>query len=219
MRQSDALIAVCSPAAAKSYYVNEEIKTFKAIGRSSRVVLASIIDGEPHDPADECFPEALKFEVSDDGQITSKPAEPIAADAREGKDGFENAKLKIIAALLGLDFEQLRQREAEAERARARRARLLAGGFAALAVLAVVGGIVAFIQRNIAQDRERAAQDRLVQLHVERGTTDVRSDDLRNGWLWFAEALRLDHQRGAAEAKHRQRIAAIRDQLPQLGTS
>jgi WD40 repeat protein len=215
LRQSGALIAVCSPAAAKSYYVNEEIKTFKAIGRSNRV-LASIIDGEPNDPANECFPEALKFEVSDDGQITSKPAEPIAADAREGKDGFENAKLKIIAALLGIDFEQLRQREAEAERARARRARLLAGSFAALAVLAVVGGIVAFVQRNIAQDREREAQDRLVQLHIERGTTDVRSDDLRNGWLWFAEALRLDHQRGAAEEKHRQRIAAIRDQLPQL---
>jgi hypothetical protein len=75
---------------------------------------------------------------------------------------------------------------------------------------------VAFVQRNIAQDREREAQDRLVQLHVERGTTDVRSDDLRNGWLWFAEALRLDHQRGAAEENHRQRIAAIRDQLPQL---
>jgi eukaryotic-like serine/threonine-protein kinase len=46
LRQSDELIAVCSPAAAKSYYVNEEIKTFKAIGRSNRV-LASIIDGEP----------------------------------------------------------------------------------------------------------------------------------------------------------------------------
>jgi WD40 repeat protein len=215
LRQSDAMIAVCSPAAAKSYYVNEEIKTFKAIGRSSRV-LASIIDGEPHDPARECFPDALKFEVSAEGQITDRPAEPIAADARDGKDGFENAKLKIIAAMLGLDFEQLRQREAEAERARARRARLLAGSFAVLAVAAVVAGIVAFIQRNIAQDREREAQDRLVQLHVERGTTDVRSDDLRNGWVWFAEALRLDHQRGAAEGKHRQRIAAIRDQLPQI---
>src|SRR6202030_4412551 len=96
LRQSDALIAVCSPAAAGPYYVNEEIRTFKASHGSHRV-FASILDGEPHDPVRECFPQALKFEVSDDGQITSTPAEPIAADARPDKDGFQNSKLQIIA--------------------------------------------------------------------------------------------------------------------------
>ena len=39
--------------------------------------------------------------------------EPIAADAREGKDGKNRAKLKLIAGLLGVGFDALRQRETQ----------------------------------------------------------------------------------------------------------
>jgi hypothetical protein len=60
----------------------------------------------------ECFPEALEFAL-DVGtrQLSEGRTEPIAADAREGKGGKSDAKLKRVAGLLGVGFDQLKQRE------------------------------------------------------------------------------------------------------------
>ena len=43
--------------------------------------------------------------------MSSEPAEPIAADVRPGKDGKTNALLKIIAGMLGVGLDALKQRE------------------------------------------------------------------------------------------------------------
>ena len=90
------LLVICSRESAKSHWVNQEIKLFKSFAGSKRV-LCLIVDGEPHaqDPEEECFPEAVKFEVSRDGELTDIPCEPMAADARPQGDGKFNAKLKI----------------------------------------------------------------------------------------------------------------------------
>jgi hypothetical protein len=58
------LIVVCSPNAAQSGYVNEEVRRFKLLGRAARVIPV-IVDGEPGNPARECFPPALRFRVAD----------------------------------------------------------------------------------------------------------------------------------------------------------
>jgi hypothetical protein len=47
LRQSRFLIVVCSPDSARSKWVDEEIRTFKAWGRDD-CVLALIVDGEPN---------------------------------------------------------------------------------------------------------------------------------------------------------------------------
>jgi hypothetical protein len=92
LAQSRHLIIVCSPRSAVSRWVNEEIKTFKKLGREDRV-LCLIVDGEPNatDKPDsgtlEAFPQAIRFQVGPDGELTGARAEPIAADARKGKDG------------------------------------------------------------------------------------------------------------------------------------
>src|ERR1700730_2062764 len=65
------LVVICSPNAAQSQYVNEEIRRFRAMGRAERVIPV-IVDGEPGDPARECFPPALRFKVGPDGQITAE---------------------------------------------------------------------------------------------------------------------------------------------------
>ena len=115
---SETLIVICSPAAARSRWVNEEIRSFKALGKAHRV-LAVIVDGEPwaSDGADradeECFPEALRHAVDDAGQLTSQRTELIAADLRPGKDGRHAALLKLVAGILGVGFDTLRQREAQ----------------------------------------------------------------------------------------------------------
>ena len=93
LRNSRHLIVICSPAAVQSRFVNDEIQTFKKLGKADRV-LAVIVRGEPNaadDPAkcaagfaaaDECFPEALRRKVNEQGEITDQVTEPIAADFR-----------------------------------------------------------------------------------------------------------------------------------------
>lgn len=116
LRGSACQIVICSPAAARSRWVNEEILAFKRLGREDRI-FCLIIDGEPNasdDPAradEECFPQALRYRLAPDGSLSSIRTEPIAADARRGKDGRGNARLKLIAGMIGVGFDSLRQRE------------------------------------------------------------------------------------------------------------
>ena len=60
LEASKYLIVICSPNAAKSKYVNDEIETFIQMGRSEYII-PFIVDGEVNssNPCIECFPPAL----------------------------------------------------------------------------------------------------------------------------------------------------------------
>jgi hypothetical protein len=133
LEASQFLVVICSPNAAQSPYVNEEVHSFKAMGRNAQI-LPVIVDGEPGDPQRECFPPALRVKLGPDGGPTVEREEPIAADARSGSDGRETAKLKIVAGLLGLGLDEIRRR---AERARRRQIRLRIG------VASIAAGVIA----------------------------------------------------------------------------
>src|SRR5262249_30923578 len=142
LRESRYLIVICSPHAAQSRWVGEEIKTYKQLGREDRI-LALIVDGEPNASdgkaglkiEDECFHEAMRYRVAGDGKLLPQRTEPIAADVREGKDGKNNAKLKLLAGLLGISYDDLRRREHER---RLRRARAV--GAVALVLVLIFAG-------------------------------------------------------------------------------
>ena len=116
LQQSRYLIVICSPSAATSPWINEEVLEFKRLGRENRI-LCLIVDGEPNvtDKVNiseaECFCEALRYKTDANGQLTEQHTEPIAADLRPGKDGKDASKLKILAGLLGVSFDDLRQRD------------------------------------------------------------------------------------------------------------
>lgn len=116
LESSACQIVICSPAAAASRWVNEEILAFKRLGREDRI-FCLIVAGEPNATdlpgreADECFPAALRYRLDSHGQLSAERTEPIAADARDGKDGKANARLKLIAGMLGVGFDALKQRE------------------------------------------------------------------------------------------------------------
>lgn len=122
LKQSRFLIVICSPEAASSRWVNEEVKTFKALGREDRV-LCLVVAGEPNasdrpDSAQqECFPPAVRYRVSCEGLLGQERTEPLAADARPGKDGRSDVKLKLLSGLLGVGLDELKLREAERQRA------------------------------------------------------------------------------------------------------
>ena len=72
------LIVLCSPGAANSRWINEEIACFKRLHSDDRI-LAAIIDGEPFASdmpgreAEECFPPALRIHYDRRGQPTDRP--------------------------------------------------------------------------------------------------------------------------------------------------
>jgi tetratricopeptide (TPR) repeat protein len=145
------LIVICSPNSARSKWVNEEIQTFISAGREKSIRLI-IVDGEPHsaDPDRECLPPSL----TRDGA-----PEPLAADVRNDADGKQAAKLKILAGILGVPYDELRQREA------ARRQKRLA----VIAVAASVGFLImagltifAFISRAEAIEQRKLAEKRTI---------------------------------------------------------
>ena len=173
LADSDALIVVCSPLAARSHWVNEEVLSFKRLGGVRRIHCL-IVSGEPNAGDErECFPPALRFDIEADGQLGQHHSEPIAADLRPGKDGAKRARLKLIAGLLGIGFDTLRQREAQR---RHRRMAIIAAASLAGMTLALVLATTAWIERNRAQAASRDAQRRQAQAE---GLLGFLLDDLR----------------------------------------
>jgi tetratricopeptide (TPR) repeat protein len=153
---SAALIVIASPQAAKSKYVNEEIRLFKW-RHPERAIVPLIVDGEPGDPENECFPPALRFAVGADGVVTGEPTDVLAADLREKGDGFALALAKVVARLIGLAPDTIYRR---AERERRRQERLRIGIAAVIALLVIVGGV--FFWRSRQQAVTLAEIDALV---------------------------------------------------------
>ncbi len=146
LADSENLIVICSPAAARSHWVNEEVKEYARLGRGERTYCL-LVDGIPNDQDAECLPEALRSEI---GQ------EPLGVDVRPSADGKNGAKLKIAAALLGVRFDQLRQREHQA-----RTRRLIYISTLSLIGMTLAAGLAVFalISREQAIDARNEANE------------------------------------------------------------
>jgi tetratricopeptide (TPR) repeat protein len=121
LRASQFLIVLCSPNAAKSRHVNQQILRFRAMGGADRVIPV-IVDGKPGDPVRECFPPALRFKLGPHRQSTDEGWEPAAADTRPEGDGKKLARQKVVARVLGLGLDEIEER-AKRTRTREWRAR------------------------------------------------------------------------------------------------
>jgi len=164
LEDSACQIVICSPNAANSHWTNEEILTYKRLGRENRI-FCLIVDGEPGTDS-ECFPPAVRFQMGADGVLSDKPAEPIAADARPQGDGKLNAKLKLISGILGVGFDALKQREHQR-----RQRRMVIITAAAVAGMVVASGLatMAVLARNEADVQRRQAE---IEAETARQTTD-----------------------------------------------
>lgn len=137
LRASAALIVVCSPNAAASPWVQKEIEYFANLGRGEKI-FAIVADNAPlkdEDGADAtlaCFPPAFRGDA-----LAGDKLEPLAADARRGKDGFRNAWLKIVAGMIGVSPGQIIDRD---RRHRAVRSIQMAGVTLVVLSAALLGG-------------------------------------------------------------------------------
>jgi tetratricopeptide (TPR) repeat protein len=149
LRNSENLIVICSPAAAQSRWLNEEIRYFKSLGRGDRI-FCFMVHGRPEIGAPEyAFPPALN-----DTDETGPAVEHLAADPRV--DGKRNAFLKILGGMLGVGIDALKQRDAQ------RRARVWASvaGISMTIAVAMVGlALYAVATRNEANVRRAQAEN------------------------------------------------------------
>ncbi len=151
--EAEFLVVLCSPAAAESRWVNEEVLYFRRSGRADRI-LCVLVEGDPGQPS-TIFPEACLFQLAADGTLDrDAPLEPMAADLRPGEDR-QRAMVKVAATLLGVRFDDLMQREAH------RRQRFLvkvATG-ASIGMLVTLGlAVFAFVQRDEAELQRQIAE-------------------------------------------------------------
>jgi tetratricopeptide (TPR) repeat protein len=151
---SRCLIVLCSPAAAKSRWTNEEIEYFKRV-HPDGCVIAAIVAGAPGREDEDCFPAALTQQYDRRGRPTGRQAEPLAADLRDTGDGKRLGLLKVIAGILGVGLDDLVQRD---QLRRQRRMAAIAGS-SFLGMLVATGLAVTAIQaRDAARDQRREAE-------------------------------------------------------------
>jgi len=172
IESSRALIVICSPSAAQSQWVNQEITRFRELN-GDRQIHCLIVDGEPEstDPKEGCFPPAL---------MAGGAIEPLAADLRKSADGKQLAKLKLIAGILGLRLDDLRHRDQQ------RRTRWMAGGLGAAFAIALAMAVMAFLAIEAREKAERAHAETLANYEfllgdlqsklVEVGRLDILED-------------------------------------------
>lgn len=101
------LIVICSPRAAFSQWVCKEVQEFIDSGRANDII-PFIIEGNPNssDHSKECFPESLRT-------LCGTQSEVLGINVNE--NGREAAAVKVIARMLGLDFDSLWQRHRKTE--------------------------------------------------------------------------------------------------------
>lgn len=171
LMKSEWLIVICSPRLKESLWCKKEIETFiKYRGREH--VLAVLVEGEPW----ESFPEELlKQEVkvmNPDGSVgfVTRNVEPLAADVRgHGKkemlNGIKAEMFRILAPMLGLGYDELKQRHRE------RKVRKVMIAVAVVATISFLFGVLGITSALIisgqkdqieAQNQEIATQNELL---------------------------------------------------------
>ncbi|WP_417488574.1 toll/interleukin-1 receptor domain-containing protein [Maricaulis sp.] len=153
LAQSGVLIVVCSPAAAASRWVNQEIQEFRSVHPQGQI-LAAIVAGTPGaavGDGDGCFPAAL-LETG----LPESEAEPVGADFRRNGDGFRMGVVKLAAGMLGLRLDQIIQRDLQRRQQRVTTVTMLS---LLLAVVMTGLTLLASSARSEAERRKADAED------------------------------------------------------------
>ena len=151
--ETEWLIVICTKRFKNSVWCMEEVEYFVQIRGRERIIVV-LVEGEP----DESFPKILT-EIERDGKIVS--IEPLAVDIRAESEAHiisnvKKEKFRFLAAMLDVDYDDLRQRQRE----RKLRAVLVASGGVVFAM-----GIFAFVvmRKNIQLSNAYAALDNSMQ--------------------------------------------------------
>lgn len=183
LQRSRYLIVICSPRSAQSHWVNEEVRYFKARHGEGRV-LCLIVEGEPHaaGKADsstmECFPASVCHAILSDGSVGPDRVDPMAADARPQADGPKRALFKLLAGLIGVNFDELWRRQ------RRRRIRQILQSACAVSGVVLIGIIGWRWEARQQQDRMAVAYN------IAQGKKEIGAGRRLEAAFYFARARR-----------------------------
>lgn len=193
LRESEYLVVICSPRLRESLWCRKEIETFiRMHGRKN--VFAVLIEGEP----EESFPEELLYEEETlqqpDGtaRTVRRQLEPLAADIRgrtkrDMLKALRTEKLRLLAPMFSLNYDDLRQRHRER-----RMKRILAASLTAAAVCLCFGTFSTYMALRIRSQKEQI-EAQAVTLEAQAAEIAAQNDALLENQArnLAAEALRL----------------------------
>jgi hypothetical protein len=166
------LIVICSPRLKDSMWCKKEIETFKEL-RGRRNIFCVLIEGEPS----ESFPEAVL--TDDDGKTL---VEPLAADVRgatkkEVLKKIKSEKLRLIAPMYNLDYDDLKQRHKMQEQKRKLTiATIAAGAFLLFALYSSIMLIKINSQQKILKNHQASS---LSEKSISSLNNDSRYDAIK----------------------------------------
>ena len=163
---SEWLIVIASPRYLQSKWCKAELDYFISLGRRDHILVILAV-GEPY----ESFPQELRF-MSRNGQVTE--VEPLAGDVRaadikEVNRKLQTEKLRLLAPMLGVTFDDL------AQRARKRRNRIVS--LVTASVITVLSGFLVYALLKNAQitEQRNIAMDNQMQVLIEQA--NISSDE------------------------------------------
>lgn len=136
------LIVICSPRAAQSSRVCDEVREFIELGRDEYII-PFVIEGKPNssDVTTECFPEKIK-ELTGERELLGIDINDLGRDA---------AAIRVVATMFGLHFDDLWQRTLRKEQKRRRCIIVVL-----LAIIILVVGITVYIySKNIEIEKQK----------------------------------------------------------------
>ena len=189
LENSKYLIVICSPRLSASLWCKKEIETFKKL-RGRKNIFCVLVEGEPS----ESFPKEILYDYKnitlENGKTKKEKymVEPLAADVRgsskkEVLKKLKEEKLRLIAPMYNLDYDDLRQRH----KIWKQKQMIHTGfGIAGAAILFLIYSLFMIIKINMQQNV-------LAEYHakslVDQANTYILKDDRYNAIKYSYQAL------------------------------
>lgn len=198
LEKSQWLIPICSPPYQSSKWCMKELEYFRKLHENTnKNILPILLEGE----REESFPKSLLWEdihiPSENGEIRTikKEIEPLAADIRSGsqKEILKKLRtreyLRIVAPILGVDFDDLYQRKKRMQR------RTLTAAILLFAVASLAIGLYSrYMYRQIADRQSRILKNESIRL-ANTSFIEMRNQDYmlalllaKEAWSFYEEA-------------------------------
>ncbi len=175
LQESEWLIVICSPELPGSNWCLREIDYYIGLGRKDHIIPV-LISGEPKDS----YPPQITHEETEE---ETKEVEPLAADIRGNQNKqLKTEKMRIIARMLNLNFNDLKKREKE---------RALRRGLALVScVLAAVLGfaVYALYQNRLLTEERNATARNAVELLIEKSVRATTEGEIGSGFVYALQA-------------------------------
>ena len=210
IEQTRYMIVLCSPEAANSHWVNEEIKHFlETHNNGYNAIVPVILNGEPGSGGDmECLPGALRSK-----EITMRNLPSMIPDEGDDeKTGWEIGVVQAMSYMLKVQREKIK---ATVDAEKVRQAKIYAAiGIVATIVFALLAGWAFHAERQAAANEKRAIAGE--KLAKENEAKAKEQAEIAEGALSFLTGMFQSTDPTEKGNKDLKVLDAIRAKIPEI---